>query len=182
MQEAQEDKANRLIIVDSFSKWEEYCEQYHRMTDTGWDIYNNYNSDIQQMLDWLKLSPIPICLFGIDEILQMDTTDEHVTFRTRRLKVYGKRLEGMLEKEFSVVLFTNNKKQSNGRVSYEFLTNNDGSCSAKTPEGMFGELLIPNDLQMVYDRMGEYFKGQTITASKTQGAPKASAGAKRRRA
>lgn len=156
-QEATEDKSCRLIVIDSFSKWEEYLEQYHRMVDSGWDIWNNYNSGILTFLDRIKCSEVPVVLTAIDEIITESTTEEHVSVRSRRVKVMGSRWEGKVEKEFSHVFFTDNEKEGDGRLKYQFLTNSDGTCSAKTPMGMFEELRVENDLQAVMERMEEFY-------------------------
>jgi hypothetical protein len=37
------------------------------------------------------------------------------------------------------------------------MTNTDGSNTAKSPVGMFDDLLIPNDLGYVKDKMEEYY-------------------------
>ena len=37
-----------------------------------------------------------------------------------------------------------------------FKTNSDGTCTAKSPMGLFDELLIDNDLNMVISRIKEY--------------------------
>lgn len=65
-------------------------------------------------------------------------------------------LEGM----FRVLLFTkmihDNKTNTN---SYGFTTQGDGVNTAKSPEGMFKEYLIDNDLAYVRKRIEEYDNG-----------------------
>jgi hypothetical protein len=43
---------------------------------------------------------------------------------------------------------------------YRFLTNYDGSHLAKSPMGLFDDLYIDNDLQLVREKMIEYFEGE----------------------
>ena len=43
-------------------------------------------------------------------------------------------------------------------MQYKLVTNNDGKCLAKTPMGMFEELEIDNDLNMVDQKICEYYK------------------------
>lgn len=62
------------------------------------------------------------------------------------------------EAQFSVVLETvveydDSKESSN----YYFRTQNRGDGIAKSPEGMFDDYLIRNDMKMVVDRMQEYY-------------------------
>lgn len=40
---------------------------------------------------------------------------------------------------------------------YQFITNHDGHHMAKMPMGMFDDLLIPNDLKAVADKMKSYY-------------------------
>lgn len=41
-----------------------------------------------------------------------------------------------------------------------FLTQNDGTHPAKTPEGMFNSVSIPNDLQLISETILNYYKGE----------------------
>lgn len=59
-------------------------------------------------------------------------------------------IEGM----FTIVLLSQVEKKEDG-LRYWFITNNDGTTTAKSPEGMFPEK-IPNDLQAVLNRIEEY--------------------------
>ena len=43
-----------------------------------------------------------------------------------------------------------------GRMEYKFLTNTDGECVAKTPMGMFDDLLIDNDLNEIIKVIDAY--------------------------
>ena len=41
-------------------------------------------------------------------------------------------------------------------MEYKFLTNTDGECVAKTPMGMFDDLLIDNDLNEIIKVIDAY--------------------------
>ena len=64
---------------------------------------------------------------------------------------------------FNYVLFAGSEisEQTNGeiKVSKYFLTQSDGSNTAKTPAGVFNELKIPNDLGYIIDKINEYENG-----------------------
>ena len=66
---------------------------------------------------------------------------------------------------FNYVLFAGSEinEQSNGeiKVSKYFLTQSDGSNTAKTPAGVFDELKIPNDLGYIVQKINDCFN--TIT-------------------
>lgn len=63
-----------------------------------------------------------------------------------------------IEGLFTYVLFTKVTNGDNG-TEYRFVTNNDGSSTAKTPMGLFEERFIDNDLKLVIDRINEYNEG-----------------------
>lgn len=75
-----------------------------------------------------------------------------------KMKTIGKMVDTVITLEglFTYVLFTCRKTNDDGVIEYKFMTNSDGTNTAKTPLGCFKELYIDNDLQMVFDRIDEY--------------------------
>ena len=74
-----------------------------------------------------------------------------------KIKTLGKMLDSVITLEglFTYVLFT--KVINDGEtVQYRFLTNSDGSCTAKSPMGLFDDMLIDNDLDFVINKITEY--------------------------
>ncbi len=67
-----------------------------------------------------------------------------------KVKTIGKMLDEKLTVEgcFDVVIYCRDQR---------FYTQGDGISSAKTPEGMFDSVEIPNDLKFVDDRIREYW-------------------------
>jgi hypothetical protein len=57
---------------------------------------------------------------------------------------------------FTYVLFTTKRVNDNGEIEYKFITNSDGTNTAKTPMGCFTDLYIDNDLQYVFEKIDEY--------------------------
>lgn len=65
-----------------------------------------------------------------------------------------------IEGLFTYVLFTHVEfDEDTQRGTYSFVTNNDGTTTAKTPMDCFVDRLIPNDLQFVVDKINEYNEG-----------------------
>ncbi len=65
-----------------------------------------------------------------------------------------------LEGLFTYVLFTKIvKDETKDDVAYYFLTNSDGTCTAKSPMNMFPKL-IDNDLKIVVDTIIKYNEGE----------------------
>lgn len=75
-----------------------------------------------------------------------------------KIKTQGKMLDSVITLEglFNYVLFTKVQIGADNSVEYKFLTNSDGTCTAKTPMGMFSESLIDNDLKYVIDSIEKY--------------------------
>ena len=78
----------------------------------------------------------------------------------RNIKEQQKMLDDKvtLEGLFTIVLFTDvTKDQNTGKLNYTFITQNDGSTTAKSPREMFSEFQIPNDLAYVVKCIDEYY-------------------------
>lgn len=75
-------------------------------------------------------------------------------------KTIGKMLDEKITIEglFTVVLMSKVYKVDDNKF-YSFVTQNDGSSVAKSPEGMFKNLYIPNDLLFVKKNIENYNKG-----------------------
>lgn len=61
-----------------------------------------------------------------------------------------------LEGLFTYVLFTKVIQDESNNVQYKFITNSDGTCTAKSPMGLFDNRLIDNDLNYVIDTIIKY--------------------------
>lgn len=71
-----------------------------------------------------------------------------------KIKTIGKLLDEKITIEGMFTTVLHSLCQDN---EYKFLTNSDGAHMAKSPEGMFSELLIDNDLSQVIQKINEYF-------------------------
>ena len=74
-----------------------------------------------------------------------------------KIKTIGKLLDSTITLEglFTYVLFTKILRNEGNEVEYKFMTNSDGTCTAKSPMGLF-DRLIDNDLDLVTKRIKEY--------------------------
>lgn len=61
---------------------------------------------------------------------------------------------------FTYVLFTKKMLNDDGIMEYKFVTNSDGTNTAKTPMGCFDTLLVDNDLQYIFDKIDEFNNGE----------------------
>lgn len=149
--------AIKYIVIDSITKYLEMLHKHASDTKKGYDIWSYYNASIGAFLDGIKsCGPKLVILTGIDELVGIMQPSGLET-KTRRLAVSGRQWEGKIEKEFTLVLFTDVKKVGE-KIEYKFITNNDGTNSAKTPEDMFKENRVDNDLLAICNRVKEFYK------------------------
>lgn len=75
-----------------------------------------------------------------------------------KMKTIGKMIDNMITVEglFTYVLFTEVIKDVDGVLSHKFITQSDGTTTAKTPIGCFDQMYIDNDLQYVIDQIDKY--------------------------
>lgn len=76
-----------------------------------------------------------------------------------KMKTSGKMLDNqiVLEGLFTICLYTNIEEKKDGTAEYQFITNRYKKYPAKSPDGMFDEIKIPNNLQIVADKIDEYY-------------------------
>jgi len=76
-----------------------------------------------------------------------------------KIKTAGKMIDNqiVLEGLLTVCLYTYVEENKDGSSSYYFLTNRFRKYPAKSPDGMFNDIKIPNNLQMVVDTINEYY-------------------------
>lgn len=75
-----------------------------------------------------------------------------------KMKTLGKMLDSVITLEglFTYVFFTAIQKDDDNKSSYKFITNSDGTCTAKSPMGLFNDTYVDNDLDLVINRIKEY--------------------------
>lgn len=76
-----------------------------------------------------------------------------------KIKTAGKMIDNqiVLEGLLTVCLYTQVDENRDGTVSYNFVTNRFKKYPAKSPDGMFTEVKIPNNLQQVVDSIDAYY-------------------------
>lgn len=132
------------IVIDSFSAFVELLLLEARASKKGFDVWNLYNEEIGRFLSEIKKAKKEVFITGHYEFLNIEGSPE------KRIKVKGKEMEGMIEKEFTIVLYTDKKFEEGKEDQYYFLTKGQG-LSAKCPPDIFGPKVskIPNDMNEV---------------------------------
>lgn len=76
-----------------------------------------------------------------------------------KMKTVGTMIDNYLTLEglFTIILYTKVDKGTSGKMTYQFVTNQDGQFPAKSPIGMFKDLYINNDLGLVSKLITEYY-------------------------
>lgn len=156
------EKLNRIetvknIVIDD-GQYLMSGEFMARAKERGYDKFTEIGLHVWELLDHVrKMRPdINFYILAHDESV-MDASGEA---QVRKMKTIGKLLDDKvtLEGLFTVVLFTEVKISDEGN-KYFFRTQTDGVCRAKSPRGMFDDILIPNDLQFVSEKIREYDEG-----------------------
>ena len=76
-----------------------------------------------------------------------------------KIKTAGKMIDNqiVLEGLLTVCLYTHVEENKDGSMTYSFLTNRYKKYPAKSPDGMFEEVKIPNNLNYVCEKLDEYY-------------------------
>ena len=141
----------KVIFFDSFSAYVDLLLLECRKTKKGFDIWNLYNEKIGDMINLIKKCPKQFIITAHYEILNVEGDPE------KRAKVKGKEWEGILEKEFTIVLYADRKLNDKQRVEAWLDLNLPGS-SSKCPPEIFGEEVnrISNDYQLLIDNINKF--------------------------
>lgn len=119
---------------------------------TGGDVFELYNKigyDFWSLFEFIKKElPKDVIVY----IIMHDETDD---YGSTKLKMLGKLLEQKVCVEGMVTICLRCITDEKG---HHFLTNTDGSDITKSPEEMFTEKVIDNDLKFVDDTIRKYYE------------------------
>lgn len=141
------------ICIDSFSAYMDLALAEAKKTKKGFDIWNYYNDMVDLFNSYIKRTEKEVYATAHYEILGIEGTME------KRIKVKGKQHEGLIEKDYTIVLYADNKFNDKGAASYHYLLAGEG-LSAKCPPDIFGTniLKVDNDVKMIDDKIKEFVK------------------------
>lgn len=142
----------KTIYIDSFSAFTDLLLADARKSKKNFDIWNMYNEEIGNFLSMIKRVPQHVFITGHYEILGIEGNQE------KRLKVRAKEWEGMVEKEFTIVLYAGSTFDSTTSKPKYFLNLYEENTSAKCPPGIFGDnvLRIENDAKVIVDKLNSF--------------------------
>jgi hypothetical protein len=127
-----------------------------KATETGFTKFSIMAKDMVTLLtEARKLrSDLKIFYFSHPEEIMDDGA-----IVSYKMKTAGKLLDNqiVLEGLFTIALYTHIDEDNEGNATYEFVTNRWKKYPAKSPQGMFPQIRIPNDLRVVTDYIDEYY-------------------------
>lgn len=133
------DTINGLMVAD----------EMRRMKEKGYDKWVDLAACIYELIDYaLTVRPDLTPVF----IAHTQTERDDSGYMFTRIKTSGKKLDKIvLESKFTTILYA---KCVDGE--YKFVTQSDGSTTAKSPMGAFEEQEIPNDLNAALKNLEDF--------------------------
>lgn len=127
-----------------------------KATETGYTKFSILAKDMVEMLRATRKLRDDLKVFYFTHPETIEDGGEIVGYK---MKTSGKMLDNQINLEglFSICLYTHVEEARDGVISYNFITNRYKKYPAKTPDGMFAEIKIPNNLQQVADTIDAYY-------------------------
>jgi len=145
------------IIIESFTALTETIYRDFSKIYKGFDLWGEYNKEIDRILHKSKTSKKYVIYLGIDEFVD----DEVEGVSERYIKVQGKQWRKSIEKEFVIVAYTDVIiDETDNKPRYRFITNKGAGhtkLSAKSPMDMLPETM-DNDLAEMIKLIEEYYQ------------------------
>ena len=141
----------KTVVIDDLQYLMSF-EFMERAKESGWQKFTDIAQNTYNVISAAKALRVDQTV-----IFLCHSTDEYFDGgRKTKIKTIGKMLDEKITIEgmFTIVLLSQIEKTETG-LKYWFYTNNDGTTTAKSPEGMFDEK-IPNDLNAVLERIKTY--------------------------
>ena len=142
----------KYIVIDDFQyvlsnefmrrASEKSYDKFTQIGKDGWSIFNKAGNIRENLIVFIL------------------THEEQSDLGKRKIKTIGKLLDNQITLEglATVVLFTKVSQGNDGENKYSFVTQSENS-TGKSPEGMFSEKYIENDLLEVAKQINKYNNG-----------------------
>ena len=144
----------KTLVVDDWQYMSSF-EYFDRANEKGYDKFTQIAANLAQVAKMPKDLRDDLTVFFLTH--SEDSTDINGN-RKIKAKTIGKMIDNTLTLEglFSIVLFGKVNKNDDGELEYGFETQNNGENTCKSPQGMFEDFFIPNNLQYVKDCIKKY--------------------------
>jgi len=127
-----------------------------KATETGFTKFSVMAKDMVDMFRTARALRDDLVIFYFSHPETIEDSGEIVGYK---IKTAGKLIDNqvLLEGLLTVCLYTDVEDTKDG-ANYSFLTNRYRKRPAKSPDGMFDKIKIPNNLQLVKDAIVEYYQ------------------------
>ena len=135
-------------------------EFFNRCKEKGFDKYNELADHFRKVIATCSSLRDDLNIFMLLHTETVETEGSIIGYKSSSV---GKLLDKMYrpEENTAITLFAQPRFDDKGKASYGFYTHkmrvNGIELPSKTPEGMFEEDFIPNDLGLVVKAMKEYY-------------------------
>lgn len=143
----------KVLIIDDF----QYLQAFEAMARVDEKGYSKFTDMAKHAYEALKTGMDMRDDLFICVLTHSENTGDNIN-PYYKIKTQGKMLDTVITLEglFTYVLFTKVIQDESNNVQYKFITNSDGTCTAKSPMGLFDDRLIDNDLNYVIDTIIKY--------------------------
>jgi len=127
-----------------------------KATEVG---YTKFSLMAQHMVNLIKLAKKLRDDLTIVYISHLEEVEDSGEITTYKMKTAGKMIDTQIKLEglFTVVLYAITETKGD-KTDYFFITNKYKKYPAKSPQGMFTELKLSNNLKDVIENVNEYYK------------------------
>lgn len=141
----------KTAVIDDFGYQQTakfMAEHTKKQGGSQFDLYNSIADDAYGLIMFIKTLPDDVIVYLIFH-------EESNDYGDVKLKTIGKLLDQKVCIEGLVTICLRAMKE--GTENYYFRTQSDGQDISKSPEGLFPDVKIPNDLKAVDDAIREYW-------------------------
>lgn len=144
--------AKSIVIDDAGYLITNYFMKNHSTKGKGNDVFGLYNTLGDNFWNLIQFVVNDMPADKIVYIIMHEDTDDYGNVKA---KTIGKLLDEKicLEGMFTIVL-----RSVNNLTEHKFITQSDGGAISKSPEEMFEDIEIPNDLLYVDNKIREYYE------------------------
>ena len=127
-----------------------------KATEVGYTKFSLMAKDMVELLREARRLRDDIKVFYLSHPETVEDGGDIVGYK---IKTAGKLIDNqiVLEGLLTVCLYTLVEENKDGSASYHFVTNRYKKFPAKSPDGMFDEIKIPNNLSYVCKKIDEYY-------------------------
>lgn len=127
----------------------------NKALETGFTKFSVMAKDMVALVQEAKKLRDDLVIYYFTHSEEVTDGEDIVSYK---IKTSGKAIDSQIVMEglFTIVLYTY-VDCKNDKCTYHFITNRMGKLPGKSPEGMFDDLKIENNLQLVTDKIREYY-------------------------